>query len=315
VTSSSPFAVFGSLTIDDLVFPDGSTRWSVPGGNAVYGAMGVALWTGQASIVAPLGADYPTELLDKRLDLSRCLRAPHSLRNWGLYEEDGRRHFVSRSASRNWSEFCPKPTDASSGHQIAAHVAAMPHDIAIDLTKELRKAGTRTISLDLDDHDLLGKTILNDIAELIHGVDLFLPSRQDAIAMFQGAEPLECLLRLRALAPGVALIAIKCGEKGVIAHVAGASEWVHIPAVRVTATDATGAGDAFCGGVLAGFAEKNDPMEGLLYGLVSASFCVEGLGFTGLAAATKEKASTRLAMLRQFIEFQPIAAHQNRSSD
>jgi hypothetical protein len=31
-------AFFGSLTIDDLVFADGSTRWAVPGGNAAYSA-------------------------------------------------------------------------------------------------------------------------------------------------------------------------------------------------------------------------------------------------------------------------------------
>jgi hypothetical protein len=32
--------VFGSLTIDDLAFADGSTRWAVPGGNAAYSALG-----------------------------------------------------------------------------------------------------------------------------------------------------------------------------------------------------------------------------------------------------------------------------------
>jgi sugar/nucleoside kinase (ribokinase family) len=299
-------SVFGNLTIDDLVFPDGSTRWAVPGGSAVYAAMGISLWTGYASIVAPIGADYPVEALDKRVDLSRCRRMPRTLRNWGLYEEDGRRHFVSRSATRNWSEFCPKPADATSSHQTAAHIAPMPHDIAIGLIRELRKAGTLSISLDLDDHDLLGKTNLDAIIELLREVDLFLPGHQDALAIFQDVAPLEGLRRLRALASNVTLIAMKCGAGGVIAHVAGAREWIRIPAVPVDLVDATGAGDAFCGGVLAGFAEENDPIEALLYGAVSASFCVEGLGFAGLAAATEEKASARLAILRQRIEFQPM---------
>ena len=99
---------------------------------------------------------------------------------------------------------------------------------------------------------------------------------------------------------------MKCGAEGVIAHVAGAREGVHIPSVQVEVVDVTGAGDAFCGGVLAGFATKNDPIEALLYGAVAASFCVEGLGFAGLAAATVENASARLVMLRQFVEFQPM---------
>ena len=95
---TSAISVFGNLTIDDLVFADGSTRWAVPGGSAAYAAMGASLWTESASIVAPIGTDYPVEALGKRIDLSRCRRVPRTLRNWGLYEDDGRRHFVSRSA-------------------------------------------------------------------------------------------------------------------------------------------------------------------------------------------------------------------------
>lgn len=300
------FSVFGNFTIDDLVFPDGSTSWAVPGGSAVYAALGISLWTGCASIVTPLGADYPIDLLDKRIDLSRCQRVPRTLRNWGLYEEDGRRHFISRSATRDWSEFCPRPTDAMSGHQTAAHIAPMPRGIAVELTRELRKVGTLSISLDLDDHDLLSEIDLAEMIELLSGVDLFLPGRQDALAIFPGTEPLEGLRKLRALAPDMALIAIKCGAEGAIAHVAGANEWIRIPSIPVALVDPTGAGDAFCGGVLACFAEKNDPIEALLYGTVSASFCIEGLGLAGFAAATEGKAKARLATLRQRIEFHPM---------
>jgi hypothetical protein len=31
------------MSIDDLVFDDGSTMWGVPGGNAVYAGLGIAL--------------------------------------------------------------------------------------------------------------------------------------------------------------------------------------------------------------------------------------------------------------------------------
>ena len=303
---TSSVSVFGNLTIDDLVFPDGSTRWAVPGGSVIYAALGAALWTGRSSIVAPLGADYPIELLDERIDLSRCQRVPRTLRNWGLYEEDGRRHFVSRSATRDWNGFSPKPADALSGVQPAAHIAPLPHDIAIGLAGELRKSGTLTISLDLDDHDLLGRAHLEEIVELIRAVDLFLPSRQDALAIFPGVTPLEALQKLRALAPDVALIAIKCGAEGAIAHVAGAGERIHIPAIPVEPVDTTGAGDAFCGGVLAGFARGDDPITALLYGTVSASFCIESYSFSSLSAATQKEAASRLGALRQRVELHPM---------
>ena len=56
-----------------------------------------------------------------------------------------------------------------------------------------------------------------------------------------------------------------------------------------------------CGGALAGFSKEGSPIEALLAGAVSASFCVEGLGLAGLFAATREKADARTAALRQRI--------------
>jgi sugar/nucleoside kinase (ribokinase family) len=209
-------SVFGNFTLDDLVFADGTTRWAVPGGSAAYAAMGISLWTGYASIVAPIGADYPLEALDRRIDLSRCPHIPRTLRNWGLYEEDGHRHFVSRSATRTWRDFSPNPADARSGHQMAAHVAPMSHDIAIDLIRELRKSGTLSISFDLDNHDLLDNANVDALTQLLRDVDLFLPSTQDTGAMFPDLTPLESLRQLRSLAPDVNVIAIKCGAEGVI---------------------------------------------------------------------------------------------------
>lgn len=300
---TASIAIFGNLTIDDLVYADGSTRWAVPGGGAIYAALGAAIWTAPISIVAPLGADYPTEILDRRFDLSRCTPIPRTLRNWGLYEEDGTRHFVSRNASRNWLDFSPTPQDAWSGRQPAAHIGPLPYPIAIALTAELRKAETRTISLDLDDHDLSGRVDLDQTIDLIRQADLFLPSLQDVHDLFPHSDPHDALRRLRSVAPDVALIAVKCGAKGVIAHAKGASESIHVPAMPVDLVDVTGAGDAFCGGALAGFLRDGNPVEALLAGTVSASFCVGDLGLAGLAAATREKADTRLSTLRRRVEF------------
>jgi sugar/nucleoside kinase (ribokinase family) len=142
--------------------------------------------------------------------------------------------------------------------------------------------------------------------KLIRAVDLFLPSRQNVLAIFPGAGPLEALRKLRALASDVALIAIKCGADGVIAHVAGTHECIHVPAMPVELVDTTGAGDAFCGGVLAGFAEGEDPINALLYGTVSAAFCIEHLGFSGLSGATEEKVTTRVAAHRGRVAFRPM---------
>ncbi len=51
-----------------------------------------------------------------------------------------------------------------------------------------------------------------------------------------------------------------------------------IPAYPARVVDPTGAGDAFCGGFLAGYEATYDPLQGVLYGNVSASIVIEGTG-------------------------------------
>lgn len=308
---TSNLAVFGNLTIDDLVFPDGTTRWAVPGGNAIYAAFGASLWTAHISIVAPVGPDYPMELAEDRFDLSRCPRVPRSPRDWGLYEEDGSRHFIFRYETKDWESFCPRPESAASGKQIAAHIAPMPRGVALGLIGELRKVGTEFISVDLDERDLHDNPT-ERAAELLRNSSLFLPSRQETLAIFPGSQPLEALRRLRELGPDVAMIAVKCGADGVIAHAKGSPDFIRVPAVPIDLVDATGAGDSFCGGVLAGFTHTNDAVEALVSGVVSASFCAEGLGLDGLAAACKEEAFARAATARNHVTFHPMQSHRHR---
>lgn len=296
-------AIFGSLTIDDLVFADGTTRWCVPGGNAAYSALAASLFNGDVSIVAPIGADYPLSLLQDNIDFSRCRLLPHSLRNWGLYEDDGRRHFISRSDSRDWAGFCPESADAKTGRQKAAHVAAMPRHLALELCRELRDCGPLLLSLDLDEHDMLQPEGLSETIELMNWVDFFLPSWQDAIAIAPAATPLESLRVLRSLAPHPLVIAIKCGADGVIAHVNGDPHFVRVPAIRVNVADETGAGDSFCGAMLAGFVSHENPIESLLCGTVAASFCIEQFGFDGLLCATEGAIAERMAQIRSQVTY------------
>jgi sugar/nucleoside kinase (ribokinase family) len=64
-------------------------------------------------------------------------------------------------------------------------------------------------------------------------------------------------------------------------------------AAPVEFKDATGAGDTFCGGALVGFARTRDPLQALLHGAVSASFCVAEVGVKGLLEADPAEAERR----------------------
>ena len=76
------------------------------------------------------------------------------------------------------------------------------------------------------------------------------------------------------------------------------NEDTHIDALQVDGVDTTGAGDAFCGGLLLGLLRSDDYHTAVLYGLVSSSMVLEGYGAQYAFALDRDKAYARLAFLQ-----------------
>jgi sugar/nucleoside kinase (ribokinase family) len=296
------FIALGNVAIDDLVFADGTTAWAVPGGGATYAALGTAVWTGRAAVIAPLGADFPIDAFPA-LDFSRCRRVPRTKRNWGLYESDGRRQFVSRSYSLPWDAFFTHARELDAGPFPHAHIGPMPLAHVAALIDVLRARGARTISLDVHDKELTAHGA-GAVFPLAERVDLFLPSRQDVAVLVPDATPLDALRALRERLPHVPAIGVKADVDGAFVHARGNDAIVAVPSAAETIADPTGAGDAFCGGMLSSIAAGGDVVEGALRGAVSASFALAAIGPAALAAATRADADARLAALRPRVRYQ-----------
>jgi sugar/nucleoside kinase (ribokinase family) len=300
------FFAFGNLTIDDLVFADGTTQWCTPGGNCMYAALGMALWGVHPSIVARYGNDFPVNALgENRVDLSLATKGERTLRNWGLYEEDGSRHFIFRQATRNWLEFSPSISDLGSGSYPYCHLGPLPWHLQSDFVAFLRQNGARLISVDVDDRRI-AEVDQQALTLMLRQIDFFLPSRQDVTTLYPGISDVDALRRLRDLDSGIKVIAVKRGADGVIIHSAGDSDYMSLPAIASEVVDATGAGDSFCGGFLVGYAETGSALEGALRGSVSASFCVAGLGPSTLVDPDTSEAHSRVAALRGRAEIYPL---------
>ncbi len=95
--------VAGNLTLDDVVLPDGSTRMACVGGNSLYAALGARLWEPRVGLVTRRGEDFPAGHLERLRDLGVDTTgvtgiAGPTVRNWVIYEDDGRRSWVYRTA-------------------------------------------------------------------------------------------------------------------------------------------------------------------------------------------------------------------------
>jgi len=300
------YYAIGNVTIDDLVFHDGETRMGTSGGNAAFAALGVRVWGAPVGLVAQAGPDYPVGDLEALGVDTRRLERGHerSLRNWGLYEADGRREFLFRGGVR-WEDYSPSPEALPDVRGCHCHLSPLPIPDQRAWAASLRASGAVTVTLD-PDYRLIHTLGPDGLSDLLATADAFLPSRQEIEILFPDRAPAEALATLRALAPGADVIAVKLDAEGVIVHQRRDTAYWHVPALSGNPVDPTGAGDAFCGGFLYGYARTRSALDGALHGAVSASFAVEGFSFDGFASREPNEAEARLRALRGRMSQHPL---------
>jgi len=155
------------------------------------------------------------------------------------------------------------------------HLAGTCELSSLDITSLLKKVKSlgKTVSLDVD-YDPSGRW-----GELVRPwlphLDYFLPSGKEAAAI-SGRSNIEEILQFFAES-GVKTTVIKLGADGCVARSADA-RIVRQPAFRVEVVDATGAGDAFVGGFLAGVCEGRTLEESLRMACAAGALTVTALG-------------------------------------
>lgn len=310
------YYTIGGFTLDDTVLPSGEVRWAAPGGNALYSAIGARLWDVDVGIVASVGEDYPEAHLDLLrsygFDLSGVRRVSYrSFHVWILHEGDGRRQILYRLDSGTNDQLDPVPDDlpgdiaraqgvhicpilgTSQGH-LMAHLAARKVPLFLDLivvpNQIMTHEGHRT--------------------DLWPELRAFLPSYEEVIALW-GERP-ETELLSRAHQVGSDVFAVKMGARGSVIGTREQGVCCRIPACQVeNVVDATGAGDAYCGGFMVGLQETGDVLEAALRGTVSASFVIEGFGALHALAVSRERVQARLDQLRDQIRSASPAWHEH----
>lgn len=114
------------------------------------------------------------------------------------------------------------------------------------------------------------------ISEAIKRCDLFLPSLDDMITLTGLTDP-DAIVDW-SHRTGAKQVVLKLGEKGALISDPVASIRQHIAGVNVRAVDATGAGDCFCGNLLARLALGDNLIEATHYANTAAALTVQGWG-------------------------------------
>lgn len=179
------------------------------------------------------------------------------------------------------------------------HIAGalvMPKFDGQPMANVLQKAKTFGITTSLDTAwDATGKW-LKTLEPCLPFVDIFLPSLTEAEHLTGTSELREISNFLRNY--GISTIGIKMGERG--SYVSTSEEELFVPAYSVNVVDATGAGDAYVAGFLAGTVKEWDLKKTTELASATGAACVTAIGTTAGIQNLEETLKIRLRKKEEF---------------
>lgn len=242
--------VLGSLTLDDVVRPDGTTAMAQLGGAGPYAAAGAALTGVRARLWAWAGSDEAGSVASalRRRGLptdALVVRDARQPRAWQLFEADDTRTEVFRTSWGQLRDLYPSADEIPTAPPPDAAYLFAPHPGPY--ARAARAAGARTVTWEPPD-DLRGPGDAAAVLGELEDVDAVTPNAGEWGSLLGTDEPEE--IASIALARGPRLVAVRMGAEG--AYLATREHRVRLPAAQVgTVVDTTGAGNAFSGALAA----------------------------------------------------------------
>ncbi len=297
-----------SVIIDDIVLWDGRAYMGTLGGSGSHAVVGMRTWNdAPLGLVSYVGDDAPEPFV---AHLQRLGVSPNGLvhragiptpRAWQLFEADGQRTQVFRTSL---SEFEANQVRLDELHaevkqSYGFHVQRGGSiEEATRLIRQLKAANPSTVVVFEPVDAFLGLDRAA-WAPLLRECDVFLPNLEEAATLTGEASPAAMATAL--LDWGADRVVIRMAEQGIWAQDNQGHRW-RIPAVPVQVVDVTGAGNAYCGGLLAGAVEGLPFLETALRGLVGASFAIEQVGVPEALVPGSPEAFHRLEWARSKIQ-------------
>jgi len=288
----------GNLTIDDVVLPDGAKQWGCFGGDTIYSALGANLWSSRVGFVAPLGSDFPQEHLahfqtygwDTRGLVKRSIP---SIRNIVSYKDNDNREWVLESDPNDFFALSPTMQDIPPEYLKSRAFMILAMDLAAqeNLAPELRKYGR--VAVDPQEDYIAGN--IARIRAMLKNVDIFLPGQEEVYRILGHRNYTKACVEFAQ--DGAGVVVVKMGSDGSLIYSSAGGEYHQIPAYKTTVVDPTGAGDAYCGGFMAKYAQTGDLVASGLAGAVSASFAIEQFGLSHMFTLDKQDAQRRFEEL------------------
>jgi sugar/nucleoside kinase (ribokinase family) len=299
-----PLLVVGSVAIDNVETPQ-ARRDSLLGGSATHFSYAASFFT-KVQLVGVVGEDWPaehTELFNRRgIDTSglQMVRGGKTFRWTGRYEPNMNDRVTLDTQLNVFGEFNPVLSDDFRRAEYVFVANGVP---ALQLKVLDQVPGCRLAVADT--MELWIQTTHADLMKLFKRIDGLIINDSEAKMLADTENLVLAGHRVREMGPK--FVVIKKGEHGAMFF--SEHETYVMPAFPTERViDPTGAGDSFAGGMM-GYLTQHDNFEpeslktAMAYGILVASFNVEGFGLERMQQITREDIEDRMAAYRKMLSF------------
>jgi len=296
--------VVGSVAIDNVETPD-ARRDDLLGGSATHFSYAASFFT-SVRLVGVVGEDFPRTHIDllshRGIDTSglQVVSGGRTFRWTGRYQPNMNDRETLDVQLNVFGQFDPVLSD---NYRLAKYVFLANGVPSVQMKVLDQVPGCRLAVADT--MELWIEQTRDDVMELFQRIDGLVINDSEA-RLLTGTTNLALAGHLvRAMGPK--FVVIKKGEHGAMFF--SEHEMYVLPAYPTSrVVDPTGAGDSFAGGMMGYLTEQDnfDPKTlktAMAYGILVASFNVEGFGLERMQKISRDDIEARLAEYRQMLSF------------
>lgn len=296
--------ITGTVAFDDIETPFGSSG-KVIGGAGTYIALASSLFTKNLAIVSIIGEDFPEKeikfLNSKGIDtkMIEIIKGGKTFYWKGKYHEN----MIGRDTLSTELNVLEKFNPIINSEFSSSEIILLGNLHPFVQNTVINQCSNPNRFIILDTMNFWMDNALNELKDVVEKVDLIIINDEEAQQLTNESNIFNAGNKILKMGPKKVII--KKGEHGSI-YLDSFHKYI-LPAFPVDSlVDPTGAGDSYAGGI-AGFLSTKKEIgfheikEAMIFGTLTASFCVENFGVESLRNLDYEKLVSRLKIFKSYI--------------
>lgn len=296
--------ITGTVAFDDIETPFGSSG-KVIGGAGTYIALASSLFTKNLAIVSIIGEDFPEKeikfLNSRGVDtkMIEIIKGGKTFYWKGKYHEN----MIGRDTLSTELNVLEKFNPIINSEFSSSEIILLGNLHPFVQNTVINQCSNPNRFIILDTMNFWMDNALNELKDVVEKVDLIIINDEEAQQLTNESNIFNAGNKILKMGPKKVII--KKGEHGSI-YLDSFHKYI-LPAFPVDSlVDPTGAGDSYAGGI-AGFLSTKKEIgfheikEAMIFGTLTASFCVENFGVEGLRNLDYEKLVSRLKIFKSYI--------------